>query len=79
MDYVKFIYRPLAARAAHRVLVGRHRVRQSCNHKPKAKGETSWHRGNKTPQSIEQLKQMVYTSQEHRGDLLETLLTFASS
>lgn len=30
-------------------------------------------------QSIEQLKQMVYTLQEHRGDLLETLLTFASS
>ena len=29
MDYVKFIYRPLAARAAHHVLVGRHRVRQS--------------------------------------------------
>jgi len=29
MDYVKFIYRPLAARAAHHVLVGRHRVRRS--------------------------------------------------
>jgi len=29
MDYVKFIYRPLAARAARQVLVGRNRVRQS--------------------------------------------------
>jgi hypothetical protein len=29
MDYVKFIYRPLAARAAHHVLAGRYRVRQS--------------------------------------------------
>jgi len=29
MDYVKLIYRPLAARAARQVLVGRNRVRQS--------------------------------------------------
>ena len=29
MDYVKFIYRPLAARAARQVLVGRNRARQS--------------------------------------------------
>jgi hypothetical protein len=29
MDYVRFIYRPLAARAARQVLVGRNRVRQS--------------------------------------------------
>jgi hypothetical protein len=29
MDYVKFIYQPLAARAARQVLVGRNRVRQS--------------------------------------------------
>ena len=31
MDYVKFIYRPLAARAAHHVLVGRNRARQSAD------------------------------------------------
>jgi hypothetical protein len=29
MDYVRFIYRPLAARAARQALVGRNRVRQS--------------------------------------------------
>jgi hypothetical protein len=29
MDYVKFIYRPLTARAARQVLVGRSRARQS--------------------------------------------------
>jgi hypothetical protein len=29
MDYVKFIYRPLVARAARQVLVGRNRARQS--------------------------------------------------
>lgn len=29
MDYVKFIYRPLTARAARQVLVGRNRLRQS--------------------------------------------------
>jgi hypothetical protein len=29
MDYVKFIYRPLAARAARHALVGRNRARQS--------------------------------------------------
>src|SRR5579863_6382693 len=29
MDFVKFIYRPLAARAARQVLIGRNRARQS--------------------------------------------------
>jgi len=29
MDYVKFLYRPLAARAARQVLVGRNRAPQS--------------------------------------------------
>jgi Resolvase, N terminal domain len=31
MDYVKFIYRPLVARAAHHVLVGRNRAPQSAD------------------------------------------------